>query len=292
MAWENIEERLKKAFSVKVSFPSGTVWLPDTHVNIDDWLTTIAESDEELRELDISRVQFLQNRWPIEKLLELEWDNQSNMRTIWAMRVGRRAYILLSDGIEYQLIAAIEPKNKPTLYRAVIGKVLQNPKFVPARPTHFRNSRPDLVPDIFENLDEPRDHGAQNDRERNPVFGGENFGGMGGPVDWMHPGSNSGKAMPKETNLSKLLLGWIGAWIDLPVLGYSHEDVPDSITTPEKGKFVMKYKPTYGDKQREAEKNQNRASPESTSAARASEKQLAEQSKSGENRPREDEGAV
>ena len=175
------------------------------------------------------------------------------------MYVRRRAYILFSDGIEYQLIAAIEPKSKPSLYRAVIGKVLQNLKFVPTPPTHFRNSRPDLVPDVFENLGERRDDGAQNDREREPAFGGENFGGMGGPVDWMHPGSSSANATPKQSNLSKLLVGWIGAWIDLPVLGYWHEDEPDSITTPEKGKYVMKYKPTYGDKQREAEKRQRKS---------------------------------
>ena len=50
MAWENIEERLKNALTVTVSFPAGTR-LPDRHLSIDDWLTSIAETDEELREL-------------------------------------------------------------------------------------------------------------------------------------------------------------------------------------------------------------------------------------------------
>ena len=34
-----------------------------------------AQTDEELREPEYpSRIQFLQNRWPIEKLLQLEWE--------------------------------------------------------------------------------------------------------------------------------------------------------------------------------------------------------------------------
>ena len=69
MAWENIEERLKKALNVKITFPSGTVWLPDAHLTIDDWLTSLAQTDEELRE-------------------------PSDRRSIWAMYVGGQAYVL------------------------------------------------------------------------------------------------------------------------------------------------------------------------------------------------------
>ena len=72
MAWEGIEEKLKTALTVKVSFPAGTIWLPDHHLSIDDWLTSISETDEELSELDLPRIRFLQNRWPIEKLVELQ----------------------------------------------------------------------------------------------------------------------------------------------------------------------------------------------------------------------------
>jgi hypothetical protein len=36
--------------------------------------------------------------------------------------------------------------------------------------------------------------------------------------------------------------------------GFCHEDVPGFIATSEQGKFIMKYNPTYGDKQREAQK--------------------------------------
>lgn len=109
VAWEKIEERLKKAFKVTVSFPAGSIWLPDARLTVDDWLTSMANTDEELRELNITKIRFLQNRWPVEKLLELEWDGEfANTRAIWAMYVGRRAYILFSDGIDYQVIAAIE----------------------------------------------------------------------------------------------------------------------------------------------------------------------------------------
>src|SRR5262249_18278740 len=150
MVWENIEERLKRAFKVKVVFPAGTIWLPDAHQDVDEWLTSMAETDEELRELDIPRMRFLRNRWPVEKLIEVEWDEQSSdRRTIWAMYVGTRAYILFSWGGEYQLIAAIEPKSKPALYRAVIGELLQNPNFVPERANKIKNYRPDLVPDAL-----------------------------------------------------------------------------------------------------------------------------------------------
>jgi len=147
MAWENIEERLKRALRVKTSLPAGTIWVPDHHLNIDDWLVSTAETDEELRELNIPRIRFLQNHWPLERLLELEWDDEfSNRRVVFAMYVGQRAYILFSDWTEYHVIAAIEPKDAPSLYRTVIGKVLQDRRFVRARPDRIRYLRPDLVP--------------------------------------------------------------------------------------------------------------------------------------------------
>src|SRR5262252_5323071 len=105
MSWENIEERLKKVFKVQISFPHGSVWLPDTHMTIYEWLTSAAETDDELRELNIQRIRFLQNRWPLEKLVELRWDNGSNKRALSAMYASNRAYILFFDGLDYQLIA-------------------------------------------------------------------------------------------------------------------------------------------------------------------------------------------
>src|SRR5215467_14357465 len=149
MAWEGIEERLKKALTVKASFRAGTIWFPDTQLTIDDWLESIAESDEELLELEIRRIRFLQNRWLIDELVQLEWDDEfSNRRVILAMYVGRRAYILFSDWTDYLVIAALEPKDKPALYRALVGKILENRSFVPTPPTHIRNHRPDLVPEV------------------------------------------------------------------------------------------------------------------------------------------------
>src|SRR5689334_774427 len=104
MAWENLEGKLAKALTVKVSFPSGTIWLPESHLTIDAWLESLAQTDEEIRELNIQRIRFLQNRWPIERLLELEWDDEFvNRRVIASMYVGQRAYILFSDWTEYQV---------------------------------------------------------------------------------------------------------------------------------------------------------------------------------------------
>ena len=218
MAWENIEERLRKVFKVQISFPHGSVWLPDTHLTIDEWLTSMAETDEELRELNIPRIRFLQNRWPVEKLVELRWDDSAGKRAIFGMNSGEGAYILFFDGLDYQLIAAIEPRTNGALYRAVIGKLLQNPSFVPARPTSIKSYRPSLLGDI------------------QTVFQTSDVS----DIEWVGPASDTGK--PKQGYLSQLLVGWVGNWIDLPVLCYWHQDSPDSITTPEKGKYVVEYK--------------------------------------------------
>src|SRR5262245_58321418 len=175
-----IEERLKKALPVKITFPAGTIWLPAANLTIDDWLTSIAETDEELRELNIPRIRFLQNHWSIVRLMELEWDDQfSNKRFIAAMYVGQRTYILFSDWGNYQVIAAIEPKDSPSLYQAVIGKILENRGFIPTRPDHIRIRRPDLIPELF-------GVSAEDFSRNNIPVEAENFAGLG-PVDWMHP---------------------------------------------------------------------------------------------------------
>src|SRR5437763_16809140 len=108
MAWENLEHRLEKPLTVKVSFPAGTISLPESHLSIDEWLTALAETDEELRELDIPRIRFLQNRWPIVQLVQLEWGDLSDRRAIMAMTDGGRPYIPFYDGCQYQVIAASE----------------------------------------------------------------------------------------------------------------------------------------------------------------------------------------
>ena len=69
MAWEGIQERLTKAFPVQIALPAGFIWLTDAHLNIDNWLTSSAKTDEELKELDLPRIRFLQNHWPFERLI-------------------------------------------------------------------------------------------------------------------------------------------------------------------------------------------------------------------------------
>jgi hypothetical protein len=228
MMWGNIQENLKKALTVTISFPAGTVWLPDHPLTIDEWLTAIAQTDEELRDLNIPRMRFLQNHWPIITLAELEWgDEFSNRRAVLAMYVAQRAYILFSNWNEYQVVAAIEPKNKPALYRAVIAKLLENRSFVPKRPTHVRNRRPDLVPELvpfsYQDLD----------RRMTRASGDENFSGIGRPTDWMH------RDLKRDAGwngfLSDIFVGWIGKWLNIPELGFWHEDLPESIGRKEKG---------------------------------------------------------
>jgi hypothetical protein len=208
MAWENIQERLTKVFNVEIPFPSGSIWLPDTYLTVDDWLTSVAVTDEELKELNMSRIQFLNNRWPTEKLMDLEWDDKPfTRRSVWAMHVGRRAYVLFYDGAEYQLIASLEPKNEPTLYRAVLGELLRNRNFVPEHPATIKNRRPDLVSSaVIESW--------LSDR------------GSGEIVEWMDKETLAGHVPRERSYIWKLLIGWVGAWIDLPVSGFWwHEEV-------------------------------------------------------------------
>src|SRR5207249_549651 len=224
MAWENIEEKLKQALTVEVSFPDGTIWLPERQLSIDDWLEGIAKADEEWRELEIPRIRFLQNRWPIDELVELEWDDEfSNRRVIVAMYVGQRAYILFSDWAHYLVIAALEPKDKQSLYQAVVGKVLENRGFVPTPPTHIRNHRPDLIPEL---APLSKDGDRDEPLEPRPAIG-----------ELANLRRSAWKGF-----LSDVLVGWIGKWLNLPELGFWHEEMPQSITRTNEGEIQLNYK--------------------------------------------------
>lgn len=205
-----IEERLKKALPVKITFPTGTIWLPDTNLTIDDWLTSTAETDEELRELNIPRIRFLQNHWPLTRLVELEWDDEfTNKRVIAVMYVDQRAYILLSDWNKFQVIAAIEPKDDPSLFQAVVGKILENRSFIRTMPTHIWNRRPDLLPELL---------GVwHNDSDRKTI---------------LHPDLKPDKQW--KGFMSHIFVGWIGKWLNTPEMGFWYEDVPQSLSRAEK----------------------------------------------------------
>src|ERR1041385_2037251 len=276
MAWENIEERLKKALAVKISFPAGTIWLPGSHLSIDEWLTSIAETDEEIRELNNTpRIRFLQNRWRIDQLVELEWDDAfCSRRVIAAMNVGDRAYILFSDWTDYQVIAAMEPKSKPSLYRAVIGKLLENRSFIPTDPRHIRNRRPNLVPELVS-------------KGRHPAFAHEQLSGPPGLADLMHPSSKPTERW--KSFLSDVLVGWIAKWWSLPELGFWHEDLPESIGTTNKGEVIMNYKPSYGDKQRDAQKRKKEEQAREMPPSEAVDVNAPEQPKIGDKRPKKEQ---
>ena len=199
MAWENIEERLVQPFTVKLPHEHGVVWLPGSRLDIDEWLTGIARSDEELKELNIRRIRFLQNRWPIEKLLQLEWEGLANRRVVLAMYVHHRAYILFFDGFTYRVVGAVEPKDEPELYQAVIQNALQDAYLVPTAPRRIQNLRPDLVPNSL--IDQIQHHHQVLIHQEREI-------------------------PKKRSYLAKLLVGWVGNWIELPVLGYWHDDEP------------------------------------------------------------------
>jgi hypothetical protein len=129
MAWENIEERLQKPFKVVIPHDGGKISLPGGRLDVDEWLTSIAETDEELKELNVRRIRFLQNRWPIEKLLQLEWNGAISRKMVLAMYVHQRAYILTFDGLTFEVVGSLEPKDRPLLYQALVNNVLHDSRF-------------------------------------------------------------------------------------------------------------------------------------------------------------------
>jgi len=223
MAWEQIEHKLQKALTVKVEFPAGTIWLPEERLSIDDWLQSVAESDKELDELQIPRIRFLQNRWPIERLVELEWDEAfANRRVILAVDVGQRAYILFSDWKDYLVVAALEPKDEPTLYQAIVDKLLENRFFVRTVPSHTTNYRPDLIGEVV----------LHGEDRRPPPRSTAEFTRLAAV------GQSSWKQF-----LSDVLVGWIPLWLAPPEIGFWHEEIPEPVTKDDDRVTRTKYEP-------------------------------------------------
>jgi len=194
MPWEQIENRLAKAFPVRIESPGGVVFLPSSRLDIDEWLTSAAETDEELLELDIPRIQFLQNRWGFEKLVQFDLEKRTpySRRSLFAMNVGDRAYLMLTGGLQYQLIAAVEPRTEPSLVRAVISRLLNDREYFPAPPNLVRTVRRDLVADRV-----VRTEAAEL------------------------------KTGESGHHLSEKLIGWIGPWLEAPAgTWHQDEDVP------------------------------------------------------------------
>lgn len=211
MAWEDIEERLKRALPVSVAFPSGTVRLPETHLTVEEWLASLAVTDEEFQELTIPRMEFLRNRYPVQEILSLEWDGTpfSRRALLW-MPVGRRAYILLSGWSDCQVIASIEPGNDPVLMHAVSVKILESPGFAANPPARIRNRRPDLLMEPL--IDTETDTtGAEKGIGATPVE--LVSGGIAGRVKYF---------------LTEILFGWIGRWLSQPESIYLNQGPEDT----------------------------------------------------------------
>ena len=194
MSWENIETRLAKALTLKSWFPLGLLLLPDAPLDIDDWLVSIAETDEELLELNIPRVQFLHNRWPIQQVARFEWGQRFSFtfRTLWSMHMRDRDYFLLSHGFIYYLIARVQPGSELEMYRVVISRVLHDLRLLPTPPTRIIS----------------RFCGGEFDE----TFRGRSDAALFAP------------ARTEHHYLSDLMVGWIGPWINVPVVGYWHSD--------------------------------------------------------------------
>ena len=152
MAWENVEQRLGKRLPEQISFPAGKVWLPAQYINVDNWLSQIAENEQERKILAFGGMEFLRHRWPFQVLVEMDWNdlgatNQAEFK-IETMSVGERSYIFLSKPGEHQVVAAIEPSNTPELLSAVVKILLSNPDAIAEPPARALTLRPDLVPQI------------------------------------------------------------------------------------------------------------------------------------------------
>jgi hypothetical protein len=85
-----------------------------------------------------------------------------------------------------------------------------------------------------------------------------------------------------------ILGGRISTWLSPPEAGPPwYDDVPESISSSEKGKIVMKYKPSYGDKQREAQKRQKEEQLQSEKTVAST--KPADENKADENRPKRED---
>jgi hypothetical protein len=149
MSWENIEQRLAQLFSEEISFPAGRIWFPPRYFSIEEWLTHVAETDEERNVIATTGIDFLRYRWPFEILVELIWDdngatNQGDFK-LETMYVGKRAYILLFQPAQHQVVAAVEPANEPELFRAVIRELFSNSDVIAELPSRIVSCRPDLI---------------------------------------------------------------------------------------------------------------------------------------------------
>ena len=150
MSWENIEERLAASLPQQMPFPEGMIWLPPTYINVADWLSSVARTEQERKELETGAMKFLQYRWPFEILVEMFWDDIgatiSGDYKVEAMYVGNRAYVFLSKVGQPQVVAALEPANEQRLYSAVVKTLLSNPNAIAEPPARIVCPRPDLVP--------------------------------------------------------------------------------------------------------------------------------------------------
>jgi hypothetical protein len=234
MAWENIETRLVEPLKTKMTFTGGAVWVAENPMSIDEWLSSVAETDEELRELELPRFRFLENRWPIVRLVEFDSDWRDRL-VLLAMHVGRRAYMLLKHE-DYRLIGAIEPATNAGLYGIVIGALLHSGELGWSQRRTYRNWHPELIPNDL--IERPVDF-DESDRTQERKYG--------------LPQSRDATVSSHNYG-SKLLFVWIGPWFAVPVVGYWHDDLSDPPANFAKGESVMRYKPTYGDKQRDAQK--------------------------------------
>jgi len=197
MSWEYIEERLARAFTVREWFACGLISGPAVPLDIDEWLISAAQSDEELLELNIPRTQFLQNRWPVEQIARFEWDKPSfSSAALWSMHMHGRDCILLSRGFMYYLIAAVQPQNETQLYRILVSRVLHDVSLVPTPPVRVIS----------------RLSCSESDNALQPP--------------------NTPVPIPTHTGhdyLADLMVGWIGPWINVPVVGYWHHDDSPSV---------------------------------------------------------------
>lgn len=205
MAWEHLEQRLSDILKIQITFPSGVVSLPADDMTLDEWLTSLAQTDEELRELSIPRMQFLQNRWRVEQLLKITWENPPDLRSIWSMYVGERAYMFLYDGSQYHVIASILPGTSKALFRTVIGELLQNKNVIPEHPAVVHNYHPDFVPEAVNRI---TSESADNETAAAAIR------------------STKGRT----SYLTELLFGWIARWMHQPEHAFWHEEgLPASI---------------------------------------------------------------
>jgi hypothetical protein len=123
-----------------------------TSLDVRQWLTQ-ATHDRKLRqEIKEGVVQFIEDHFPVEPLVYLEWSGPEYPPGItWELTIsvvesGDTGYMLVRGDTTHTVAALVEPFENPALIGRIVTEILTSDQYIDYPPTHWRTERPDLIP--------------------------------------------------------------------------------------------------------------------------------------------------